>query len=197
MTGSTSNQYARSFRVLPNLLSCARLVLTAVTWFFALRGDSFLTGIGLLLACLTDALDGAIARRWGLITKFGSQLDSIADQLLIVSALAWLVMLHPEVVTEHPWLFGVAVALYAIDIAVGLIRTGHIANLHLWSSKAAGVLLFIFAVHTFLADAYSPLLLYISVGAFMLCCIEDAAVFLTRDQVDEHIGTIFRTRKVA
>jgi phosphatidylglycerophosphate synthase len=191
---SPGSHFSFEFRNVPNLLSLARLLLTGVTWVVALRGDSFLTGIGLLLAFLTDVLDGPIARHYRLSTRFGSLLDSVADQTLIVSALAWLVLLHPEVVTQHPSLWSGAAVLYGADIAVGWSKFRQVAGLHLWSSKVAGLLIFLFMIHAFLAAAYSPLFLYVALGAFMLCCVEDALVFLTRDRVDEHIGTIFRRR---
>jgi cardiolipin synthase len=48
-----------------------------------------------LTACLTDALDGLIARMTGTQTELGAILDPVADKLLIVSSFITLAFLGP------------------------------------------------------------------------------------------------------
>ncbi len=46
------------------------------------------TGLGLFaFAALTDAFDGHFARKWGVITGFGTFMDPLADKILVSSAL--------------------------------------------------------------------------------------------------------------
>lgn len=75
---------------LPNQLTLARLVLTAV--FVAVVSIPTLPerySIGLILfiiAAFTDFLDGYIARKHNLITNFGKLMDPLADKVLMCSA---------------------------------------------------------------------------------------------------------------
>jgi len=74
---------------LPNRLTVARLGLTVlflVAVFIRGRWGMTLAVFLFLLAGITDALDGAIARRRGLITNFGILMDPLADKILICSA---------------------------------------------------------------------------------------------------------------
>jgi CDP-diacylglycerol---glycerol-3-phosphate 3-phosphatidyltransferase len=84
---------------LANLLTMSRMGLVPV-FVFALftRGGSdpawrVTAAVVFGVASLTDRLDGDLARRHGLITKFGTIADPIADKALIGAALVGLSML--------------------------------------------------------------------------------------------------------
>lgn len=75
---------------LPNKLTLLRVVLVpAVVWLLLLaagNGDWLMWLIGGLLygvAAVTDAFDGNIARKRGLVTDFGKLMDPVADKLLV------------------------------------------------------------------------------------------------------------------
>jgi CDP-diacylglycerol--glycerol-3-phosphate 3-phosphatidyltransferase len=73
----------------PNKLTVARFVLTAVFLAVVLSGFHFRETVALVLfslASLTDYFDGRIARRENLVTNFGILMDPLADKILVCSA---------------------------------------------------------------------------------------------------------------
>jgi len=70
---------------LPNLISLARL-LSAPFGIWLLVIESYGAAFTLfLIAGLTDALDGYLAKRLDLRSEFGAYLDAVADKLLLAS----------------------------------------------------------------------------------------------------------------
>ncbi|WP_206459178.1 CDP-diacylglycerol--glycerol-3-phosphate 3-phosphatidyltransferase [Anaerovorax sp. IOR16] len=78
---------------LPNKLTMLRMLLIPVFIITLMTGYSFIACGIFVLASLTDALDGHIARKYNLVTNFGKIMDPLADKLLVVSALSCLVEL--------------------------------------------------------------------------------------------------------
>lgn len=73
------------FAFLPNLISLARLVLVpAAVDMIVARNWSGALAI-FLIAGISDALDGWIARRYDLRSELGAYLDALADKALLVA----------------------------------------------------------------------------------------------------------------
>jgi len=73
-----------------DILGFMRPQLIAINDFLAAYGGYIAAGI-FILASSTDAVDGYIARKKKLVTRFGKFLDPIADKLLVTAALLALV----------------------------------------------------------------------------------------------------------
>jgi phosphatidylglycerophosphate synthase len=179
-------------RTLPNQLTVLRLALVPLLWTAAAFGLGAVVAVGLALAAATDALDGYLARRLGQVSAFGSRLDAVADTLTLVSAVGWTLMLRPEVGANHPVLLPLAAGLALLSLAVGWVRFRRIADLHLYSARAAAIVGYPFVVHALLGDGYLKPLFYLTAWLAVLASVEALAVQLTRASADRPVGSLVR-----
>ena len=70
---------------IPNLISFARLLCVPLTVWLILNGQLLAAFWIFVIASVSDAADGFIARRFNLRTVLGGYLDPIADKALLVS----------------------------------------------------------------------------------------------------------------
>ena len=131
---------------IPNLLSLFRLILIPVyiTIFLNANGDSanYYIAAGILaVSCLTDLIDGKIARHFNMISNLGKILDPVADKATQFSLIMCLVI-------EKPVLW-ILVALFVVKesfqiIAGGItLRKGRMLKGALISGKVCTTVLFI------------------------------------------------------
>jgi CDP-diacylglycerol--serine O-phosphatidyltransferase len=76
-------------RLIPNFLTLAALCSGLTALRFALQGEMRLAVIAIIVAAIFDALDGRVARRLGVTSRFGAELASLKDG----GALGWVVTL--------------------------------------------------------------------------------------------------------
>ena len=79
-------------RHVPNFITVVRIALIAPTAWLLLRGDYVGALILIALAGASDALDGALARRYRWTTPFGAFADPLADKLLVAATFIILVL---------------------------------------------------------------------------------------------------------
>lgn len=80
---------------LPNLITFSRLILSVFLFWLIDAGSHWLLAcIVFVIAAATDAIDGYIARRYGLVTVVGRILDPFVDKVIIGGAFVFLAV-HP------------------------------------------------------------------------------------------------------
>lgn len=76
---------------LPNIITLSRLVLAVfLFWLIDLKGHWLAACVLFVIAAATDAIDGYIARRYGLVTKIGRIFDPFVDKVIIGGAFMFL-----------------------------------------------------------------------------------------------------------
>ncbi len=138
---------------IPNILTYARIaaVPALVACLFLLQGDlARWSALAVFVAaCITDWLDGYLARIWDQQSALGRMLDPIADKLLVGAALIMLV--HDN--TIDGWPIWAAVIILSREILVSGLREFlaelnvkvHVSQLAKWKTMmqmiALGVLI--------------------------------------------------------
>ncbi|GIX41128.1 MAG: hypothetical protein KatS3mg129_0861 [Leptospiraceae bacterium] len=94
-----SDVFKENILNIPNLLTLLRILLLPFLLYFSyyyFHGIYYYINYVIILAILiffTDFLDGFIARKFNLVTKFGKYFDPIADMLTILCILSLLVII--------------------------------------------------------------------------------------------------------
>ena len=92
------NNWKKEVFTIPNILSLLRLILIPVYVTIYLNAnvaaDYMLAGTILAVSCLTDMIDGKIARHFNMISTVGKILDPLADKLTQFSLIICLTRNH-------------------------------------------------------------------------------------------------------
>lgn len=171
-------------------LTLARLLSVPVLWVLAWLEATLWLGVGLALAGLTDVLDGPVARHTGKSSRFGGQMDSTADILLMASIFWWFVLLTPEFFLDNATPLVIWAVIGTVSVVATYIKFGRLGNLHLYSAKTAGVLGYLFAVSYFVLGDYSPVFFAVAVTAAIVASTETLLVALVRREPTRWIGSI-------
>ncbi len=161
-----------------NIITGVRIALSVAILFFPAFSPAFYALY--IAAGASDIIDGAVARRTGTVSGFGSKLDTAAD---IVFAAVCLIKLLPVMDIPVRIIIWVAViaAVKAANIAVGFIRRKGFVCVHSVMNKATGALLFVFPLTLAFID--------LRYGAAVVCVIATVAAV--------HEGYLIQTGRTA
>ena len=172
---------------IPNLLSLFRLILIPVYVLIYLNADSmsdyFIAAGILAVSCLTDLIDGKIARHFNMITTLGKLLDPLADKATQFTLILCLALKHPVL-----WLL---VTLFVIKesyqlIAMGIrYKHGKVLKGALISGKICTTILFISLILMVMIPGMSETTIHvitlIDIIFMVIAFIEYAITYFKRD----------------
>lgn len=169
---------------LPNALTVLRvLCVPLLAWLLWLDGGALgpardAAALVFVLASITDLIDGAVARRYGLVTTFGKVADPIADKALTGVALIGLSLLGDL----SWWVTGI---ILAREIGVTLLRFWVIEHGVIPASRGgkAKTLAQTVAITMYLADvplSWWPVASEIAMGIAVILTVVTGADYVVR-----------------
>lgn len=133
---------------IPNTLSLTRILL--IPWFLweflraQTQSDFTTAAVILMVSGLTDTVDGAIARKFNMITQLGKILDPLADKLTLASVIAALWIKKPNL-----WWLCALLILKELLMLIGGLKL-HTSKVTIegskWFGKLATVMFYIIMV---------------------------------------------------
>ena len=170
--------WKKEILTIPNLLSMFRLVLIPVYVIIYLNATepAHYTVAGLILAasCLTDLIDGKIARHFNMISTVGKILDPLADKLTQFTLTVCLAIKHPVL-----WIIATLLIIKEnFQLIAGFIflRKGKMLTGALLSGKVCTTVLFVSLILLVLMPDLSNTFIFVITaidGTFLLVAFAD------------------------
>ena len=151
--------WKKEILTIPNLLSLFRLALLPVYVYIYLNATEtyqYVTaGTIMAVSCLTDMIDGKIARRYNMISTLGKILDPLADKITQFTLTVCLSLKYPAL---HPVLI-LFVVKEIFQLVAGLVnlRRGKMLPGALMAGKICTTILFVSLIALVLFPGMSPI----------------------------------------
>lgn len=130
---------------IPNLLSLFRLVLIPVYAYIYLNAKDnfayFLAGAIMAVSCITDLIDGKIARRYNMVSTVGKILDPFADKMTQFTLTLCLSLKYP--ILRNVLVLFVVKELFQLTLGIINLRKGKMLPGALMAGKICTTVLFI------------------------------------------------------
>ena len=123
-----------------NIITGIRIVLSVALLFCPALSPMFYALY--IAAGFSDMIDGAVARKTGAVSEFGSRLDTIADIVFVAVCLIKLLPVLHVPVWLYIWIAIIAFIKVA-NITVGFVGQKELISVHSMMNKLTGGLLFV------------------------------------------------------
>ena len=146
-----------------NILTGSRILGSFLLPFFPTFSMEFY--IIYVFCGFTDMIDGLVARKTNTTTKFGSQLDTIADFVFVVASLIKLL----PVIQFSKWLLiwvGVIAIIKINNIILGYVYKKQFIAIHTIMNKITGLLLFLLPLTLFFMEVKYSSIVVCSIATF-------------------------------
>lgn len=178
----TIKDWKKDILTIPNMLSLFRLLLIPVYVVIYLNATEpvhyYIAGGILTVSCLTDMIDGQIARHFNMISTVGKVLDPLADKLTQFTLTICLAVRHPVLWIMVGLIF--VKELFQLIAGIVVFRRGQMLKGALMSGKICTTILFVSLImmvltpEPYLTDKFVFIVTIVDV-AFLLFAFGDYA----------------------
>lgn len=173
---------------LPNLLSLSRVLFLPGLYLLLRYGYNELFLITYILVGSTDLFDGIAARKLNQVTKFGKELDSLADLFFYISSAYFLYYLQPEAIAANNIYLVVFFSLLGFSFILSGILFHRPVMMHTFILRMNAVLVFLIIVISFWFD--TTLFVRLVILIYIIGFIEEILIFIIFGNVDPDTKSI-------
>ena len=178
----------------PNLLSGTRIALMPAVLMSAILGSRPWFVALVAASLLTDALDGFLARKLNAFSDFGRKLDSAADYLVMMTGLAGIALLWPDLVRrELPWIIAGLSAFFGV-IVFGFVRLGRPPCYHTWAAKIGTMGCALSMIP--LLSGWSAVPFHVMVSLQILAAVEEVIITLLIPSHTGQMATVWHAMRL-
>lgn len=157
---------------IPNVLSVYRLLSFPLMVYFISTGQEQYFILFLIIGLVSDVLDGFLARRFNWQTALGAKLDSSADILMNIAAVAGIYFFKWEEMRNEAWIIYLFFSLYILFHLLAYLKYRAIPSFHTYAFKTAAYFQGAFMIILFLWG-YSVWFLYIVLAVSIIAQLEE------------------------
>lgn len=156
-----------------NSITLYRLIASLALFYFILADDFQAFRWMLVISFFTDAIDGYLARRFGVTSIMGSRIDSVADDLTVLMAVIGLLVWELGFIVQEFTFILVLFAVYLVQLISALVKYGRITSFHTYLAKLAAVLQGIFLILVFFLPEWPLTLFYVTAVVTIVELVEE------------------------
>ncbi|UYP00547.1 CDP-alcohol phosphatidyltransferase family protein [Oceanotoga sp. DSM 15011] len=177
---------------IPNTLSIMRILFVILMFLF--KKNIFLFLIFYIIACVTDILDGYIARKFNKITKLGQKLDSFGDLILYISTLYFIYYFNPYLIIDFLLYILIIVFIRLLNIIIAYIKYKKFLIYHTYLNKSIGILYGIFFPLIILFKTNNIIILTLT-SLSLIATIEESIILTIKNISDADYKGLFFDNK--
>ena len=93
---ATTDKYKHKIITIPNIMSASRICLIPlIAWLYLVPKNYLWSAILIIISCITDILDGIVARKFNMKSDVGKVLDPFADKATQLAMILLLITRFP------------------------------------------------------------------------------------------------------